>query len=213
MKTHDHDNPMIRLAGLADGELSGQERADAEAWVESDAAARDEYNAQRQFSPRGSFWSRVAPPEPSPAAWADALDRIRRGVGPVAEPLPVRPASGRRRAWAVSAIAAAVLFAVGALSLPRRGPGDRIPVASGEALPVVAHHEVEIVSVQGDGLDALVVGQPLLSGPLDIVTVGDTVLDVIVSDGGESPMTPQIPGSDPKKVTPGQPGNRTQPVP
>jgi hypothetical protein len=212
MKTHDHDNPMIRLAGLADGELSGQDRAEAEAWVESDAAAREEHQAQLQFSPRSHFWSRVAPPEPTPAAWADTLERIRRGVGPVAVPLPM-PAPGRHRAWAISAIAAAILFAVGVLSIPRGGPVNRNSLSSAESLPVVGHHEVEIVSVQGDGFDSFVVGKPLLSGPLDVVTVGDTVLDVIVSDGGESPMTPQIPASDPKKVSPGQPGNRTQPVP
>ena len=97
------------IAGYVDGELDEAARRRAEAWLANDPAAADALRDQEQFSPANrELWDAVAPPEPSPAAWAGGNGPGRRRgppgrpAGPSDDPLggPRSAAWRRPRSWA-----------------------------------------------------------------------------------------------------------------
>lgn len=112
-----------------------------------------------------------AAPEPSPAAWADTLDRINARL--------TRPAAAPRRPWAwrlalgLAATAAALggLAAAAALwpaapdappPLAQQQPTPPAPAPDDEVFPVASAGEIEILSLDPRDADRVALGVPLL---------------------------------------------------
>ena len=192
-----------QLAAHADGELGPADRARVEAWLRDHPDARAEVEAQRRLA---RLWQAGAPPEPGAAEWSGVLARVEAGLpaGPPANPYPARPTRGGRHMprllVALAGAAAGVLIAVALarLGLPRPGP----------ALPVAAPDDVEVLSIDGGDVGALVVGRPPVQGPLvlasaDDVTVHDSGRDVDIVN--PEPPPPNQPAG-PMIMVPADPG-------
>jgi len=207
------------LAGYADGELGPAERAAVESWLAAHPEARAELDAQRQLGRQNVvFWQKVTIPHPGESAWQRSLGQVRGALQPAtpslyyADPEPTsRGRSWRRWALAFTATAAAVVATWSWVEMPRGGDPAGAVVASENHFDVVRPDEVEIVSHQGD--DALiVVGRPLLSGNLELVTVGDMIFEAISNDPDARPTKPHTVPTDPKRPIFITPTDKTVPV-
>lgn len=209
---HDESKDLIRLAGYVDRELTPGERSDVEAELERDATAQLELAAQRELCRQGTLWSRLTPPEPSDAAWARTLDRIHAALAPQTAPANYNTPKSHRWRW-VAALSTAALVFCAVHWLPfSPNHGDAATLAG--AFPVATAEDIEIVSIQGDD-GVIVVGVPPLAGALDLATVGNTVLDVVVSDSGDGKADPSQPSksNEPILVKPTDKGKATPVLP
>ncbi|MCS6852385.1 MAG: hypothetical protein NZ700_14570 [Gemmataceae bacterium] len=163
------------LAAWADGELAEPARKEVEAWLAADAAARAEAEGQRQVR---QWCQETPPPEPSAAAWAaaEAAIRARLGAVPPAAAAPRGQAGGR---LGVAVLAASVLLAVVLFRPSRPEPTASDP---GEPFPVLAAHEVEIISIDDGDTVALVVGEPPVRHPLELASAGDITIQHPLDD-------------------------------
>jgi len=207
------------LAGYADGELGAHDRQTVEAHLAAHPEVRVELEAQQKLVRKSELWNQLATPSLSDTAWNEVANRIRAELHLKTDPAPNYRASDldkslspRLNAWRRMTAGVAVTAAIGIMAfgfifhnpLPI-GPGTTPSV---DALAVATDTEVDYISIKGLGDNALVVGQRLLAGPLDVVAIGDMVVDAIdrnldsVGDGKE--MKPRLVPHD---------HNKTQPVP
>lgn len=200
------------LAGYADGEISPADRAAVEAWIAADPTAQAELELQQRLSLTNTeLWTKAAPPLPSEADWNRVMGGIHNRLRP-ASPAPSYRTAARwtsQRLSAATAIAAGLLIAVGAWYLSN-STGDNGSLASGaDVFQIVHADDITIMDLEGDDR-MLVVGRSPLTGPIDLVTIGDTELWAISNDPSETPSKPNFPAGNPN-----QPRwwNTTTPVP
>lgn len=109
-------------------------------------------------------------PEPAAEVWDRMLRQVQSAALPATRTVPAR------RSWraGISAAAAAVLLVAlpGDLALRPDAPAS----AEVAPLPVATAHDVEIVSIDGADLRALLVGHPPLRGALELAGAGDVLL-------------------------------------
>jgi anti-sigma factor RsiW len=151
------------LMAFADGELGPARRDEVAAWLEHHPEDRAEVEEHHRLD---GLWKRLAPPEPSPVAWASVLARIENAR-------PFRPRVSDRRArlrpWAFAGLAAAAVAAVMVgRSLWTTGTAD-----DEEPFPVALASEVVIVSMDAHDADSLVGHPPVMAnmefaGPSDV---------------------------------------------
>ncbi|MFL5328432.1 MAG: hypothetical protein ACJ8C4_05915 [Gemmataceae bacterium] len=211
------------LAGYVDGELNAHDRYLVETHLAKHPEARAELETQKDLSRKNEIWLKTAAPQPTDAMWVDLANKIRAGLQPQTTPAfsyqavdTDREQTRRFNTWRKMAAGGSLVAAVAilAIGLVNRGPqaANVVNVTPNDGvLAVAAESEIEVVSLQGDG-DVLVVGQPPVKGPLELVTEGEMV--VLGSDRGlYSPESKD--GKDPRKPILLGPSdkNPTQPVP
>ena len=174
MSAHDADDrdtlPLELLVRYADGAVTPAECCRVEAWLAAHPEARADVEAQRRLA---RLFDEAAPPCPRRSAgprrwqaWNSASPRRRR-----------RPARRRRAALAVAALAAAAAVLL-ALAL-RQPPGGHAGTektgqpADEEVWQVVSPDEVEIVSMDDRDRGALVVGEPPVNEPMELLTADE----------------------------------------
>jgi anti-sigma factor RsiW len=155
-----------------DGELVPADRAAVDAWLRDHPEARADVDGQRRLQ---RLWEQAAPPDPGAVAWAGILARIETAA---ARPAVARRPGGRlasalRLAAGLASIAAVLLVALSLTGLftPRRPPPPVVP------LPVASTGDVEILSMDGGDLGALVVGEPPVKGPLTLASADEVTVD------------------------------------
>ncbi len=153
------------LAAYVDGELDNATRAEVEAWLASRPEAAADLAAQRRLA---RLCDEAIPPAPSAADWAAVLSNIEAG-------LARRPARKARVAvgLGLTGLVAAAAAALVAVSL--RGGAD-------EPFPVLSADEVHIESMDDADVGALVVGEPPLREPLELLTSADVKVHGIDPD-------------------------------
>jgi hypothetical protein len=173
-----------QFAAYSDGELGPADRAAVDEWLLDHPTDRAEVDAARRLA---RLMQATAAADPGEAAWAGVLERVA-----AAPPAPARRPVRRHRWIALVVVAAAGLAAAAVvLALLPRQPVEPLHVASDD--------DIEIISMDGGDVRALLVGQPPVHGAFvlalpDDITVDDTGHDVniVVSDeqsgGHNGPM-------------------------
>jgi hypothetical protein len=148
------------LAAYVDGELTPAETRRVEAWLAEHPEARDDVAAQRHLA---RLFEDAAPPPPPERQWAEALARVERSLA-----VP-RPAARRRAALAVAALIAVAALVLLALALKGPPPQHAAPDDEGE-WAVVSADDIDIISMDDRDRGALVVGEPPLNEPMELLT-------------------------------------------
>lgn len=219
LESNDDFNPDL-LAGYADGELDSSTRGRVDAYLATHPEVRSELELQRTLSRKSAFWSRLAPPSPSDSAWGRTLGGIRSELNPATPagyrtPVAVPRSRWFRAALSVSGIAAAMMVAFVMMSNGPNNSTIQPLVSSDEVLPITLASEVDIFSIQGDDA-VIVVGQPPLVGPMELISVGEYALDAIRTDpDGRDGKGTVIAGVKPVLLVPGgkSTANPTLPTP
>jgi anti-sigma factor RsiW len=158
------------FAAYVDGELGSADRAAVDAWLGEHPDARADVEAQRRLLRQ---WQAAVPPDPDETAWATSLARVEAGLATAARQRAgsARLAGVLRLAATLGAVAAVLVLSLGLawLFVPRTSPGTPLPVATAD--------DVEILSIEGGDVRALVVGEPPVQGPLTIASADDVTLD------------------------------------
>ncbi len=198
MSAHDGENrddlPPELLAAYADGELTPAECRRVEDWLTTHPEARADVEAQRRLA---RLLEQTTPPPPDEERWADALARVECGL---AAPAARRPAWRRRAAVALAALAAVAALVL--LALTRKDqtdrpprPDDEAPAVAEEPWPVVSADDVEILSMDDRDRGALVVGEPPVNGPLELLTAGEVQVNKLPDGPGRVTRLHGPPGS------------------
>jgi Putative zinc-finger len=184
MSAHDADDrdalPHELLAAYADGELAPDECRRVEDWLAAHPEARAEVEAMRRLA---RLFDESAPPPPADERWAEALAGVRQRLD--------APAPRRRRGALVVALfgaAAAVLLAL-VLKYPRGGnpgPADRPQPADEEVWSVVSADDVEILSMDDRDRGALVVGEPPVNEPMELLTEDEVQVNKLPDGQGRA---------------------------
>jgi len=176
-----------QLAAYVDDELSGSAARAVEAWLSEHPEAAAEVEEQRKLA---RLLESTAPAEPLEERWEKMLRHVQAALPTVIKRPTQRP---RRKWWAAASLlatAAAVLIVLG-WTLPSPRPDDLPPLAAREEpWPVLANHEVRIISMDDADRGALVVGEPPLQDPLAFLSKGDVTVDQMEKD--EDGMTPHL---------------------
>lgn len=165
------------LAAYLDGALDDAARARVAAWLDRHPDAAAEIEEQRGLL---AYWRASAPPEPSAAKWEALRGRIQAA-------LPRQTGQRTAVAWA-GALAAAAAVVAAVLTLTPRGPertepeDEAIREAFAEPIAVAARGDVDILSVAGDDVPALVVGDPPLRDPLVLARANDITVENVEPD-------------------------------
>jgi hypothetical protein len=182
------------LAAYVDGELSSADRAAVERRLAADPQARRELQAQSQLSPENwRLWQKVEPPVPPEEPWhavQEAVVVAVAGGGAARVPPHAGWWDARRLGFSLAgglAAAAAVLLAVGVASRSSReppppgstepeiagttpDPAAEDPLAGLEVLAIARNEDVVLERVEGNAGEGLPVGEPLLPGPIVLVS-------------------------------------------
>jgi anti-sigma factor RsiW len=198
MSAHNGENrdevPPELLAAYADGELTAAECRRVEAWLAAHPEARADVEAQRRLA---RLFEEAAPPPPGEEQWADALARLEQYL---ATPPARRPAWRRRATVAVAALvaAAAVVLLAFALKDPtaRTVPPDGEPQAEAEEpWPVASADDVEILSMDDRDRGTLVIGEPPVNEPLELLTEDEVQVNKLPDGPGRVGRLRKPPGS------------------
>jgi hypothetical protein len=174
----DGDNlPPEMLAAYADGELTPDECRRVEAWLAAHPEARADAEDQRRLA---RLFDEAAPPPPSDERWAEAMARV---CDRLAVPPPAPSRRRRRAAVAILAVAAALLG--GLLLKPRQDE---------EMWSVVSPDDVEILSMDDRDRGALVVGEPPVNEPMELLTEDEVRVDKLPGGQGRNGRLHVLPG-------------------
>jgi anti-sigma factor RsiW len=185
------------LAAYLEGELITARWLQVEAWLAEHPEVAAELESQRELA---VYWSHVfqshRPPEPSAEQWDKTLAQVESGLARPAASRAVErylarpmPRSGGRwtRWFAAAAAVMAMMLAGERLSRP--------VISADEVFPVATPEEVDILSVHGQDMAYLVVGDTPLKEPLALATGEDILVESIQPDAdGMVPhvgMTPE----------------------
>jgi hypothetical protein len=202
--------PPRLLAAYADGEVTPEERARIEAWLADHPEAAAEVDAQRSLA---RLYEENPPPNPSEEEWSGVLARIEQEINkPLPEPVraPRRwPRYALNLGYGLALVAASVLLTIVLWSpLPptpstqqsRPGPivgfGDPLVIASGE--------DVHIVSMNDADSSALIVGDPPVRGPLELLGPDEVKVNKVepTDDGHKGALWPSSGSGTPMIVMP-----------
>lgn len=159
------------FAGYLDGELDEPARQAMEAWLTERPVIAAELATHARL---GRLFAATAPRAPSERAWREILDGIEAGVAVAlaAGPAVAVPAPSPSR-WRVPVRVAALLASAAALLVALYiGFSDRADRdLDDHELLVADATEVDITSMDGGALNALVVGEGPVRGPLELATM------------------------------------------
>ena len=175
------------LVALVDGRLDAIRTRQIELWlaVHPDDAAVVEEHRQVLCQVRD-----LAPPQPSESDWDQVWGRIDEAL-PASPETPARP---RRRVLAVVAGIAALLLLTIPSHVSRPRPQGSVESTAAAPILLASADEVEIVSIDGADLGALLVGEPPLRRPLELAAVGDVELNF--AEAGEQGWIPAMGGGE-----------------
>jgi hypothetical protein len=185
MSAHDTDDrdalPPELLAAYADGELAPDECRRVKEWLAAHPEARAEVEAQRRLA---RLFEQSAPPPPADERWAETMARVRQRL----DAPPAALVRWQRRAALAAAlfVAASLLLAL-ALKYPRGGhddPGPGPRPAAEEPWSVASADDVEILSMDDRDRGALVVGEPPVNEPMELVTTDEVKLNKLPDGSG-----------------------------
>jgi hypothetical protein len=151
-----------QFAAYVDGELGPADRAAVEEWLLDHPADQAEVDADRRLA---RLMQATAAPDADEAAWAGVLERV--AAAPAAPTR--RPA--RRHRWIALAVVVAAGLAAAAVLLALL-PGQPV-----EPLHVASDDDIDIISMDGGDVRALVVGQPPMHGAFVLASAGDITVD------------------------------------
>jgi len=167
---HEHLPPEL-LAAYVDGELDPAECRRVETWLAEHPDARADVEEQRRLL---RLVEDTAPPAPGEERWAAALAHVERELGAA----PRRRLTWTRRA----ALAVASLAAAAALlwlvfrDPPGRGHDTSNEVAD-EEWQIVSPDDIEIISMDDRDRGALVVGEPPINEPMQLLMPDEVKVD------------------------------------
>jgi hypothetical protein len=173
-----------QLAAYLDGELDGAVRGEIEAWLAEHPDSAGDVEGQRRLL---RLWQAALPPEPTEAEWGPVLARLQASIPSLPRARFLRW-GGRRRSWRAVAwvagalSAAAVAGVVARTTLLHQPPVQSVVPASSapsdpiQPLMLVSADDIDIVSMDGDDDDALLVGEPPVTGPIVLASNGDIAL-------------------------------------
>ncbi len=185
------------LAAYADGELDALPalKKQVAAWLAGDLEVQAELESLHHYR---EWWQATVPADPGVKTWSALLARLQRRLGPVLADNEQK--SRRRRLLRLAGLAAAVVACVWlGGSWWFTGPTGQRPelaavspgggaAAEPELLPVAAAAEVEILSVAGADTPTLVIGEPPVRGPLELLAAGEATL----AEGDSAAPNPEI---------------------
>lgn len=192
-RTNDRDRirPEL-LAAYVDGELDEQEAARVEEWLTAHPELAQDVADQRRLA---QLWH-LTPPPRAPD-WDASLARLHERLSTARRPTGSRP--WVLALFTVAGLAAAILLAVFWAGWPERPPLEeagpsRVAV---QPWPVVSADDVAIESLHDADRQALVVGEPPASAPLELLAVHEVVVTKLdVDDLGRMPRVSLDRGSD-----------------
>jgi hypothetical protein len=174
------------LAAYVDGELTGHERFELEAWLAVNPQARAAADSQRRLV---RLCQETLPEDPSEEVWAHTLAEIETGLmaarstaSPIRETECGRVSNRSSRykvlgRWSTAAAALLMLCA-----LDRNGSIDG-PLRPGiEPFPVTTTEDVDIITLHAADADRLAVGNSPLRDPIDLAQPGDIVVVSVKPD-------------------------------
>jgi anti-sigma factor RsiW len=184
-----HDPKPPELAAYVDGELDAASCGPVEAWLADHPEAAAEVESQRRLL---RLWRETRPPEPLEAEWATVLARLEAALPAAAPWVEARQRAARyRRALVWAAVVAASIAAVlvgrwllNRSTEPGNPPGQDSPEAPFE---VASDADVEIISIEGDDVSALVAGEPPVREPLVLALPGEVTVREVDPGGAGSP--------------------------
>lgn len=154
------------ICAFCDGELSDLDRRRIEQWLREHPPTLAQWQAWRSFQ---ESCRHSQPVEPTEAEWNTILGRIDDALrNPTA-----KRARGNWRLTAAMSAAAAVLVVAVAMH------GDRESALRSrdvEIFPVASPDDVEIISVDAHGANAVVIGELPLRNPIVLMEPGDATL-------------------------------------
>jgi anti-sigma factor RsiW len=177
------------LAAYADGELDTASRRRVGEWLAEHPEAAAEVKA---FGRLRQLSRTVAPPEPTEAQWAAVLSRIAADLPAAPAKLGLLANLGRFRTAAAVLLGLALAAGAAAVVVLVLGPFRPAPLPGGPhpdldletPLPLVSAGDVEIISMDGADLKALVVGEPPLRSDVKLVCAKD-VEEIHIEDNWE----------------------------
>jgi hypothetical protein len=166
----DPKGPSIEeLAAFLDGELASDDWTRVQDWLANHPADAALVEDHRNFL---RFWRESTPAEPSEKAWGEVFARIEAGSHQAGANL--RTSLRRSRQIRVgllgTAAAAAVILAIVA---PWREPPDIVDL---DGFPIATADDVDLVSMEGNDAQLLVVGNPPVHEPMELVASSDVTL-------------------------------------
>jgi hypothetical protein len=176
----DPTGPSIEeLTAFLDGELSPEDWTRVQDWLAShpdDAALVQDH---RDFL---GLWRETTPAEPSEKAWGEAFARIDAQSHQAGVNVRTSLRRGRRiRVGLLGAAAAAAVIL--AIIAPWREPPDIVGL---DGFPIATADDVDLVSIEGNDAQLLVVGNPPVHEPMELVASGDVTL--VRMEPSDAPM-------------------------
>ena len=166
----DPTGPSIEeLTAFLDGELGPDDWTRVQDWLanhpEDATLVEDHRNLLR-------FWRETTPADPSEKAWGEVFARIEAGTRQAGAHVRTSLRRGRRIRVGLlgAAAAAAVILAIVA---PWRERDNGVDLAG---FPIVTADDVDLVSMEGNDAELLVVGNPPVQEPMELVASGDVTL-------------------------------------
>jgi anti-sigma factor RsiW len=192
------------VAAYFDGEFEGRDELDSlrrrvENWLRTNPEARAQLAAYRRLR---QHWQRTSPAEPSSRKWDDALSRLRCRVG------EAPPHKAKHRSGAVLWLLGATAACLALVWLSWPGPDrvrpspkvDEVVTVQEDAddspWAVASAEEIVILAVEGADTGSLVVGDPPVSGPLEMAGKDDVRVTNMQPDQRDN-MVPRVRGNRP----------------
>lgn len=175
------------LVAFVDGRLDALRARQIELWlaVHPDTAASVEEHRQVLQQVRD-----LAPPEPADAAWEHVWNQIAAALPAPRE----EPRRLRRRVLGVVAGIAALLLLMIPSHVSRQEPRNSLDAIAIMPILLASADEVEIVSIDGADVKALLVGEPPLRRPFELASVDDVELNF--AEAGEQGWVPALGGGE-----------------
>jgi hypothetical protein len=158
------------LAAYADGEMDRNAvlaplKQQVEEWLAEHPEGLADIEEQRRLQ---DLLQQTAPPDPEPAVWAAARARLQDAP---------RELARRRSAWSWGRLASIVAVTAAGLWLASAptalNPSREFPGEEDAPLSVATAEEIVILSIEGDSIDALVVGEAPVLGALELLQAGE----------------------------------------
>jgi hypothetical protein len=157
------------LAAYADGEMDRNAvlaplKQQVEQWLAEHPQGLADIEEQRRLH---DLMEQTAPPAPGAAVWAAAQARLEGAPRELAR----RRAGAWRRLASIVAVVAAGLWLASLPTAPN--PSRELPAEDDAPFSVATADEIVILSIEGDAIDTLVVGEAPVHGALELLQAGE----------------------------------------